>query len=80
MGEVTVTCEWDDEASVLHVSDSNVPGLTGEAPDESSMYQLLEVRIPELLRLNAPELFQREARRHVPFDLTIHRDLDLACA
>ena len=56
MSEITVFCEWDDEASVLYVSDSNVPGLTGEAPDESSMSRLLEARIPELLRLNAPEL------------------------
>ena len=78
----TVTYEWDEEAHVWYVSDSNVPGLSGEAPTEAAMEKLLDERIPELLRLNMPELFRREAPRHVPFDLIKrrHRDLNLACA
>jgi hypothetical protein len=78
----TVTCEWDDEAHVWYVSDSNIPGLSGEAPTEAALDKLLDERIPELLRLNMPELFRREAPRQVPFDLLkrSHRHLELACA
>jgi hypothetical protein len=27
MGNFSVTCEWDDEAGVYYVAESNVPGL-----------------------------------------------------
>ncbi|MGO9036931.1 MAG: DUF1902 domain-containing protein [Steroidobacteraceae bacterium] len=82
MVEFTVTCEWDNEATVWYVSESNVPGLTAEAPTQESMEKLLDVRIPELLRLNRPDLFSRDGPRHVPFDLHTRRqrELNLACA
>jgi Domain of unknown function (DUF1902) len=82
MAEFTVTCEWDNETSLWYVSESNVPGLTAEAPTAESMEKLLDARIPELLRLNRPELFSHESPRHVPFDLLTrrHRELKLACA
>ena len=78
----TVTTDWDDEARVWYVSHSNVPGLSGEAPTEAAMEELLHQRVPELLRLNMPHLFAREAPRHVAFEFLTrrHRDLDLACA
>ncbi|MGO9684709.1 MAG: DUF1902 domain-containing protein [Beijerinckiaceae bacterium] len=43
MVEFTVTCEWDNEATVWYVSESNVPGLTAEAPTQESMEKLLDV-------------------------------------
>jgi uncharacterized protein DUF1902 len=82
MHTFTVTCEWDDEASVWYVSESDVPGLTAEAPTQESMENILVARIPELLRLNVPEMFSGDAPSRVPFDLHTrrHRELNLACA
>jgi hypothetical protein len=82
MHTFTVNCEWDDEASVWYVSESDVPGLTAEAPTQESMEKLLDARIPELLRLNRPGMFSAAAPSSVPFDLHTrrHRELNLACA
>jgi hypothetical protein len=80
--EFHVCCMWDDEASLWYVHESNVPGLSAEAPTVEAMEALLDERIPELLRLNRPELFKTEAALEVPFDLVArrHRDLKLAHA
>jgi hypothetical protein len=82
MVEFKVTCEWDDEAAVWYVCDSNVPGLSAEAGTVEAMEAILHERIPELVRLNMPELVGREAPRRIPFDLFTrrHQDLMLACA
>ena len=44
--------EWDAEAGVWYVEDSNVPGLVGEAPTLEAMMTLLRVRVPEMLAEN----------------------------
>jgi hypothetical protein len=46
------------------------------------MDAILHERIPELVRLNMPELVAREAPRRIPFDLITrrHQDLILDCA
>ena len=44
--------EWDAEAGVWYIEDSNVPGLTGEAPTLEAMMALLRVRVPEMLEEN----------------------------
>lgn len=44
--------EWDAEAGVWYIEDSNVPGLVGEAPTLEAMMSLLRVRVPEMLAEN----------------------------
>jgi hypothetical protein len=45
--------DWDDEAKVWYVDDSNVPGLVGEAATLEAMMALLRVRVPEMLEENS---------------------------
>jgi len=45
--------EWDAEAGVWYVEDSNVPGLVGEADSLEAMMTLLRTRVPEMLEENA---------------------------
>jgi hypothetical protein len=44
--------DWDQDAQVWYVAESNVPGLVAEAPTQESMTELLKRRVPELLELN----------------------------
>jgi hypothetical protein len=68
-----VTCNWDDEARVWYVAESNVPGLSAEAPTVEAMNQLLSVRIPELVELNMRDFdpdnacFELVTRQHLRF-------------
>jgi hypothetical protein len=82
MVEFAVTCAWDDEAGVYYVAESNVPGLSAESETVEGMRVILQDRIPELVRLNMPELMTHEAPSRVPFDLFTrrHQDLILDCA
>lgn len=48
----SVTCQWDSEANVWYVADSDVPGLVTEAPTLEQMEVKLLRMIPELLELN----------------------------
>lgn len=54
MRKYTVRCQWDAEAEVWYVSDSNVPGLATEADSQEALFQKLLVMIPELVELNGP--------------------------
>ena len=47
-----IRVEWDAEAGVWYIEDSNVPGLVGEAPTLEAMMVLLRVRVPEVLEEN----------------------------
>ena len=47
-----IRVEWDAEAGVWYVADSNVPGLVGEAATLEAMMALLQVRVPETLEEN----------------------------
>jgi hypothetical protein len=47
-----INVEWDGEAGVWYIEDSNVPGLVGEAPTLETMMVLLRRRVPELLEEN----------------------------
>ena len=50
---ITIHCEWDEEAGVWFVAESNVPGLAAEAPTVEAMQAVLAERVPELLQANA---------------------------
>lgn len=47
-----IRVEWDSEASVWFIEDSNITGLVGEAPTLEAMMVLLRVRVPEMLEEN----------------------------
>lgn len=47
-----IRIEWDAEARVWYIEDSNVPGLVGETPTLEAMMALLKVRVPEMLEEN----------------------------
>jgi hypothetical protein len=47
-----IRVEWDSEASVWYIEDSNVPGLVGEALSLEAMVTLLRTRVPEMLEEN----------------------------
>ena len=69
----SVSCQWDPEASVWYVAESDVPGLVTEAPTLEEMEAKLMRMIPELLELN--EGLERPVA--VPFEL-IARKRELA--
>lgn len=57
-----ISCEWDEQAGVWYVVESNVPGLAAEAASKEEMESLLAELVPELVQLNLPELY----RHNVP--------------
>jgi hypothetical protein len=69
----TVSCEWDADASVWYVSETDVPGLVAEAPTIEALDALLKDRVPELLQLNMPSLFEGAGAPDSYFDLLIHK-------
>jgi hypothetical protein len=40
-----IRIDWDDEAQVWFVEESNVPGLVGESPTLEAMMALLRARV-----------------------------------
>lgn len=48
----SVTAQWDDEAEVWYVSDTDVPGLATEAATIDELVRKLKVMVPEMLELN----------------------------
>jgi len=64
--EFSVSVEWDEEAQVWYVAESDVPGLATEAPSMDQMIAKLKVMVPELLEENGViEVVHAE----VPFSL-----------
>ncbi len=63
-----VHVEWDSEAEVWYVTESNVPGLSTEAPTLDAMLAKLEVMVPEMLEENGFHVAP-----HVPFYLLAQR-------
>lgn len=64
-----VSCQWDSEAGVWYVAESDVPGLITEAPTLEAMEAKLMRMIPELLELN--EGLERPVS--VPFELVARK-------
>lgn len=63
----SVNAEWDPEAEVWYVSESNVPGLVTEASTIDELLRKLKVMVPEMLELNG--VIEAE-HAEVPFALT----------
>jgi len=56
--EFFVKCDWDAEAGVWFVSDSDVPGLSVEASSIDEMKKKVLEAAVELIALNMPELLR----------------------
>lgn len=63
-----IRAEWDAEASVWFVADSEVPGLATEADTLEDLVEKLKIMVPELLAAN-----QSDAPCEVPFELMTRR-------
>lgn len=50
-----VKAEWDADAGVWSVTQSDVPGLAAEAPSPQALIELLNTLVPEMLSLNSPD-------------------------
>jgi hypothetical protein len=76
----TVECEWDEDAGVWYVSESNVPGLVAEAETQEALTALVRERVPELVRLNMSQLMN-SSEREVPMELLYkhHANIRLPC-
>lgn len=64
----TVRAEWDAEARVWYVAESDVPGLAAEADTFEELARDLMVLVPELLELNA-HLLDEPVHGQVPLTL-----------
>jgi len=79
--ECIVRAEWDPDASVWVVVESDVPGLCTEASTQEELVAKLRVMIPELLELNDGDSFGPElAGRRVVMSLRTDRTELLNCA
>ena len=72
--KLKICVEWDDEARVWYVSESDVPGLAAEAASLDELTRKLLVMVPELIELNG--LPDREDE--VPIELLIHSEQRVA--
>jgi predicted RNase H-like HicB family nuclease len=63
-----VRVEWDEEAKVWYVAETNVPGLVTEAETIEAMLAKLNVMVPEMLEENGLTV-----GADVPFELLASR-------
>lgn len=62
-----IVCAYDSEAEVWYVADSDVPGLSLEAPTREELTQRIKSAAVELLELNAH--LDRQQIERAPIDL-----------
>ncbi len=68
-----IRCEWDHEAGVWYVAESDVPGLSLEAATQQVMTARLRQAVPELLELNG--LLSEDGLEEVPMSLLYQREV-----
>ena len=66
-----VKAEWDAEAEVWYVAETNVAGLSLEARTPDDLLKRLDCAVPELLALNG--VFEQEHMKQVPYELMLKR-------
>lgn len=66
MKKFFVAAEWDEDAKVWYVSDSDVPGLATEADTVDALIEKLRAMIPEMLELNGAVASEHDS---IPFSL-----------
>lgn len=70
MGSWTVRADYDAEAKVWWTADSDIPGLSADAPSLEALAEKIGRLLPDLLTLNEAELLSPE-RREGPHELRI---------
>jgi len=75
--QFTVKAEWDAEAGVWYVAESDVPGLVAEADTLEELAKDLMVLVPEMLELNAHLLDEPIGVGAVPLHLVANKQLEL---
>ncbi|MDZ7714513.1 MAG: DUF1902 domain-containing protein [Rhodovibrio sp.] len=70
--ECVVRAEWDDEAAVWYVSDSDLPGLVAEADSVDALREKVLARVRELADLNR-HLIEWTADDEIPVHLRAER-------
>lgn len=65
----TIRAQWDPEAGVWFVTESDVPGLVTGAPTIPELQTKLQAMIPELIELNHHMLGDREIGEDIPVEL-----------
>jgi hypothetical protein len=70
----TVRAEWDPEARVWSVTDSDVPGLVAEADSLEELADTLGALVPELIERNA-HLLEEPMRGRKPITLIAHQEI-----
>lgn len=68
-----IRCEWDEEAGVWYVAETDVPGLSLEAPTQRAMTAKLRRAAPELLELNGS--LNDDGPPEVPLSLLYRREV-----
>lgn len=66
-----VEAQWDDDAKVWYVANSDVPGLAAEAATQEELADHLRHLVPELVRENFASI--PEENDGIPLDFTWHR-------
>jgi predicted RNase H-like HicB family nuclease len=73
MNSLVVHAFWDAEAEVWVAHSEDVPGLVTGAKTLEALMAKLEVVIPELLELNAPQVIENPIPYSLHVDRTLHR-------
>lgn len=72
MRQLVVKAEWDAEAEVWYVAESDVPGLAAEGANLEELLAKLRIVVPELVELNA-HLIEGDLDRDLPIRLVAER-------
>jgi len=79
--KILIKANWDDDAGVWYVADSNVPGLNAEAKTQKGLERILRQMVPELIELNGMSDAKAEDDCSVPLELIYRqtREFALGC-
>ena len=57
--ELSVHLDYDEEAAVWYVAQSDVPGLNLDDTDPHQLMRRIDDCVPELIELNMPEIWEK---------------------
>lgn len=69
---LTVKAEWDEEAQVWYVTESDLPGLVAEADTSEALLAKVRVLVPELVELNR-HLLDWEPEEELPINFIVEQ-------
>lgn len=72
MHRFTIKANWDAEASVWYVEDSDVPGLVAEGESVEELLEKIKILLPELIHMNR-HLLGDDVTENLPIHLMAER-------